>query len=366
MNKIVLEKLLHGYQLMEHDGPLIADGKEMNRSTLAFLTHFGIPPFIAPKVKGNEMGLSGKEIHQTLKVLSHEIQQAGKFYCDQRFLKDVIDLQQLEKIMPEVPLVLPYESTFLQVEHDLGMLNMLIFEHDKEELNIDTSSNKFKSWRKDRIKFWKNEEEYEEKRWSDIEIALSCTVVCIPYLPDQNCFMYDPIPTHFMFHHDSDVNKGSYSYWLLHEGMELAQYCDFSQDKHNRYTNQYWDNSRNAIADILYNYFVMMHFPNLAEQQEVKGKKPMILNSVSRFKGSELRRKPTWEHKTLKISMTQQERQMFETGKMHSSGKRFHSVRKHIRRLASGKHTIVNSHFRGKKELGIIQKDYKMEVRNDR
>ena len=106
----------------------------------------------------------------------------------------------------------------------------------------------------------------------------------------------------------------------------------------------------------------MMHFPNLAEQQEVKGKKPMVLNSVSRFKGSELRRKPTWEHKTLKISMTQQEREMFETGKMHSSGKRFHSVRKHIRRLASGKHTIVNSHFRGKKELGIIQKDYKMEA----
>ena len=89
---------------------------------------------------------------------------------------------------------------------------------------------------------------------SDIEIALSCTVVCFPYLPDSNCFMYDPIPTHFMFHHDSDVNKGSYSYWLLHEGMELSQYCDFSQDEHNRYTNEYWDNSRNAIADILYNY----------------------------------------------------------------------------------------------------------------
>tara|TARA_R100000231_G_scaffold99477_1_gene74132 strand:- start:489 stop:1559 length:1071 start_codon:yes stop_codon:yes gene_type:complete len=354
MNKLVLEKLIHAYQLMEQDGPLEADGKEMTNSTYAFLKHFGIPPFIDSINKGQDVGLSGKEIHATLKAISHEIQQAGKFYNDQRFLKDVIDYEQLQKIMPEVPLILPYEKTFLQVDTDYGILNLLIIEHEKEEITY------MKGDGDKTIKLWKNEHEYEEKYTKDVDISLSCTVVCIPYLPDQNCFMYDPIPTNFMFHLDSDKNLGSYSYWLLHEDLEISKYCDLTQDEHNRYTNKYWDQSRNAIADIMYNYFVMMHYPNLADQAEVKGIKPNIIRGKSKYKASELRMKPAWEHKTLKISMTQQEREMFETGRMYSSGKKFHSVRKHIRRLSNGKHTIVKSHFRGDKSKGVIQKDYKV------
>ena len=44
----------------------------------------------------------------------------------------------------------------------------------------------------------------------------------------------------------------------------------------------------------------------------------------------------------------------------NASGTAFHSVRKHIRRLADGRNTFVKAHFRGAKSVGMVSKDYEI------
>ena len=80
------------------------------------------------------------------------------------------------------------------------------------------------------------------------------------------------------------------------------------------------------------------------------------------FKNSAYREKPQYEHKELIISMYDDSSKtkggMNTTGR--SAGTRFHSVRKHPRKLGTGKVTWVKAHFRGSKEEGILFKDYKV------
>ena len=108
----------------------------------------------------------------------------------------------------------------------------------------------------------------------------------------------------------------------------------------------------------------MMSFPQITQQQKVKGVSPRVLESPAKYKFSELVRRPTWEHKTLVLDMYDRQSSGSTKGKngKRSSGTAFHSVRKHLRRFPNGKHNFVKAHFRGSKESGVIQKDYEVRA----
>ena len=101
---------------------------------------------------------------------------------------------------------------------------------------------------------------------------------------------------------------------------------------------------------------VLLSYPSLANINSVSGRKPMPYNKLGKFKASSMYSLPKWEHKVLEVDMYSSGSSGVGNGS--ARGKRFHAVRKHLRRLASGKSVFVKPHFRGDKKLGVIDKDY--------
>ena len=101
---------------------------------------------------------------------------------------------------------------------------------------------------------------------------------------------------------------------------------------------------------------VLLSYPSLANTNSVSGRKPIAYNKLGKFKNSSMYSLPKWEHKVLELDMYSNG--FSGVGNGSARGKRFHAVRKHLRRLASGKSVFVKPHFRGDKKLGVIDKDY--------
>jgi hypothetical protein len=101
---------------------------------------------------------------------------------------------------------------------------------------------------------------------------------------------------------------------------------------------------------------VLLSYPSLANTNSVSGRKPIAYNKLGKFKASLMNALPKWEHKVLSVDMYSNG--FSGVGNGSARGKRFHAVRKHLRRLASGKSIFVKPHFRGDKSLGVIDKDY--------
>tara|TARA_B100000424_G_C22933258_1_gene496478 strand:- start:1397 stop:2407 length:1011 start_codon:yes stop_codon:yes gene_type:complete len=101
---------------------------------------------------------------------------------------------------------------------------------------------------------------------------------------------------------------------------------------------------------------VLLSYPSLANTNSVSGRKPIPYNKLGKFKASSMYSLPKWEHKVLEVDMYSNGSSGGGNGS--ARGKRFHAVRKHLRRLPSGKSVFVKPHFRGDKKLGVIDKDY--------
>ena len=101
---------------------------------------------------------------------------------------------------------------------------------------------------------------------------------------------------------------------------------------------------------------VLLSYPSLANTNSISGRKPIPYNKLGKFKASSMYSLPKWEHKVLEVDMYSNGSSGVGNGL--ARGKRFHAVRKHLRRLASGKSVFVKPHFRGDKGLGVIDKDY--------
>jgi len=101
---------------------------------------------------------------------------------------------------------------------------------------------------------------------------------------------------------------------------------------------------------------VLLSYPSLATSNVVTGRKSIAYNKLGKFKASSMYALPKWEHKVLEVDMYSSGSSGVGNGQ--GNGKRFHAVRKHLRRLASGKSVFVKPHFRGDKSLGVIDKDY--------
>jgi len=377
MDKLVLEKLLHLYKLVpQKPNSNLYDGNVMeilpkgltqlqiksDSSWNKFLSNISVPRSMKQDVP---VLLKPEIARKKLKEFSDEIQRAGKFYYDSSYYEHIISEEDFSKLCQEVPQVLPYESTFLQVAaphayYDGMTYNILI----KEVTEDSTAIRNAKS----------------HGHFNEANKYFSLT--CFTYFHNRKVFNFNPITMHYCLGVHGSVQKDEnaitniddyakktvdvpFTFWIDHECYENKDWQDFyddSEDENGVLSNPMLNTEVSIYGGMLQMLFVLLAYPQLCKQEEVRGKKPMVFGSMTPFKDSELRRKPTWEHKTLVVNLTQEEKQIIDEARESGvQGKRFHAVRSHVRRLASGKMTIVKSHFRGDKSLGVIQKDYKIK-----
>ena len=377
MDKLVLEKLLHLYKLVPQKPFGIVDGdndmavyakghRELEvRSDSSWNKFYQNVSFPRSIKSDKTVLLKSDTTRKKLKKFSDEVQRAGKFYYDSSYYDQIISEEDFSKLCQEVPQVLPYESTFLQVVAPHNIHGSITYNFLIKEVSEETTA----------IRNAKHHGHFNETNQY-------FSLTCFTFFHDMKVFNFNPLTFHYCLgvHGSVQEDKNAitniqnyaketvdvpFTYWIDHESDENKDWLDFydnSEDENGVLSNPMLNTEISIYGGILQMLFVLLAYPQLCKQEEVKGKKPMVLESPTGFKDSDLRRKPTWEHKTLVVNLTREEKQIIDEARESGiQGKRFHAVRSHVRRLASGKMTIVKSHFRGDKSLGVIQKDYKIK-----
>ena len=328
MNKLVLEKILHTYKLF--------DANDIFKTDAMFKKHWRMPDHFEPP----DIDLVTIKTH--FQYLSRHIQNCAKFHVDLR--GNSLTEEEADKLAHEIVFCLPYEHTLLQFEDDYACLTILV-----KDIMWGWSDEEKAEYKKDRV-----------EKGNDVHSAYDCLM--IPYMKDKqygDYFLFDPNIYMMDYYEDAsykfEIEENEKKNYFA-EGMDFS-----SRDK--LYTNQSLNNWASSIASCISTFMLMLCFPQITKTTEVKGVKPQTITSRSRYKHSELRSKPTWEHKTLKIDLYGSKGGGNCTNASgRSEGTKFHSVRKHLRRLANGNHTFVKAHFRGKKEHGVVQKDYEVKA----
>ena len=137
-------------------------------------------------------------------------------------------------------------------------------------------------------------------------------------------------------------------------------YLDLRKDHTGRYTNQGLEDHVQMIHSCFVQFMILLQYPMICDTTDIKGRGNIFLDRKIKHSVSELRRQPQFSHKILRLDLygnSQQKGGVVEEGK----GVAFHSVRKHLRRMANGKLTWVKAHFRGSKDHGTVFKDYEID-----
>jgi len=311
MNNLILQKIIHGYQNDE------------------WIQQMGSPQHYDCM----KPDLPMKNKREYFYRMSRRIQQAMKFYIDARDIKNDLSPTEMENVVEDLKIYLPYQSCFIQHETDKYVTNILIADlGDKTE---DT----------------------------DQDVL---TASMILYGKDERTFAHDMSSYGYTYHDENQmspylerlVNKSEYTYWIkaCPEDRIIT-----NPDSDGKYTNHSLENWTAHISQCIVQLNVLLNYPEITIDKDVLGRPNNTVGhtELKNHKDSALRNRPKYQHKTLKLDMYGTP-SGGEVSGQRSKGTAFHSVRKHIRRLASGKKTFVKAHFRGSKEVGVLTKDYEV------
>jgi hypothetical protein len=321
VNNLVLQKILHLHQLVET--PKSDIDKELDTpKSRALAKLLQVPTYFSTDADGTTL-IPNVEMKALLKSFAQTISQASKFYIDKRNTEFLTD-KEFETIESDLKIYAPYRSTFLQVEDDEYVYNILCF--DDGDITKDTK-----------------------------EPILMMTMLA--YVKEDDCFVLDMNGYSFTFHEGS-----TYTFWIMDSPM--SKFVDTSVDINNRYTNKALNYFVECMSSQWITLMILLQYPQISDSKNVKGRSNLWLDIKSKFTTSVLRSKPNFQHKQLKINMYGNEPAQSNNtnNNIRSIGTAFHSVRKHLRKLHNGKHTFVKAHFRGAKEHGIITKDYEIKT----
>jgi hypothetical protein len=126
-------------------------------------------------------------------------------------------------------------------------------------------------------------------------------------------------------------------------------------------TKEWRENRMQQIFDLLIIYFSVINLSSdldMFEEKKVNGLKKQL---HQKFSLSSFISKPVYEHITLDINVNN--KNYTSNGDGSQSKKRLHGVRGHLRQLQNGKIVWVNPYKRGDASLGVITKDYKLDLR---
>lgn len=321
MNNLVLQKILHLNQLVDTPPPRpngYSDEELDTANSRALAKLIQAPTYYSTESDGHTL-IPNIEMKALLKSFAQTISQAAKFYIDRRD-NEFLTEKEYEAIESELQVYAPYKSTFLQVEDNEYVYNILTYDDNHKTGDTD-------------------------------EPVLMMTM--LPYIKEYDCFILDLNGYAFTYHNDT-----TYTFWLMDSPM--SKFVDVSVDINNRYTNKALNHFVECMSSQWITLMILLQYPQIADSKDVKGRADVWLDIKSKFTTSALRAKPNFQHKELKINMygnapTQSNE---PKGNLRSIGTAFHSVRKHLRKLPNGKHTFVKAHFRGAKEHGVVSKDY--------
>ena len=325
MNNLVLQKLLHAHQLVKmdtftpemHNQKLdTTEARILEKLFVAPSYYTGLQNTINPNSKDTQT-IPAHVTKSVLKGFAQSVSTAAKFYIDLRNT-EFLTKQEYDAIESEIKVYAPYANTFLQVEDNDWVYNILIY--DRGDKTQDTGE--------------------------DILHMCMC-----PYDKTADAFIFDFNGYSFTYHDDT-----SFTFWLL--DSPLSKYVDTSCDSTGRYINEELNTFVNTLSANFITLMILLQYPQISEVKNVKGRKNIFLDMVTKYKATTLRAKPNFEHKQLVINMYGAKSSVSNTTNSRSIGTAFHSVRKHLRKLTNGKHTFVKAHFRGAKEHGVISKDY--------
>jgi len=271
------------------------------------------------------------------KAMSVEIQQAAKFYIDQRDEENELRVDEIEKIIPAMPIFAPYKKIFLQIDTPVLLMNVLI--HESPENTQD----------------------------SDEPIYF---MSMIPFVKTEQMFTHDYSQYAFTFHRGEAFietlgKKGKtltaedYTYWIK---GHFQEYIITDPDADGMYTNRSLEEWTKILSSTFITLNIMLNYPEITQSKDVRGRANTTVahGRVKKLSHTILRSKPSYEHKTLKLDMYGNNDSEGSNSGSRSSGTAFHSVRKHIRRLPNGRNTFVKAHFRGAKSVGMVSKDYEI------
>ena len=395
MNNVVLQRLIHGYQLIDsskfddrfnaQEKPFISgeDGPFTPQQNFDYESHhdfhnpnfgnefskewaktFTIPPHTAMGMKqatkypDNGAEYYDKDTGKFLKVsemtemqkakavnftipprlmrnamqnLSKDITQAGKFYLNVK-PEEELTQKEIKDCIQDIRIYCPYPKTFLQYETPDFVFNLLATEVMTEAANEEDAK----------------QYEIESGLHRDTAFHTVIDFNLNVWSKEQKAFQTDLSTTRIYFHKDSEDDMGCrYQHEVLPNFWSKVSVQDHPAA----------ETFRGSCFSIWLAFMCYMQYPQIATPNEKKGRANQWFDiPMKKHSASEYRNKPTFAHIEVDIKMFESHGNVQSNGK--TEGKALHSVRKHLRTYSTGKKTWVKAHFRGSKEYGIVTKDY--------
>ena len=350
MNHLVLQKLLHSHSLFIKD-------KEKFEKTFVNASH--IANHKTERVVGANVFKGFLDYH------TKRIQQAMKFYMPlETNLDNHLTEEEVLKLQEDLDYFLPYKSTFIQTESEVKLseeeLKQIIGLGPDQNILDDQDLRALSGKNLEKPKKATYNVYIEDTESTDDEGSAIYRGNIFIHFDDTDEFYYDPNDYYYSFR---DKNEFSgYTFWLPEESS-FYEYTDTGSDTHGgMYNNASLNNFVGMILNVHCRLCLMLTYPQITNTSSVKGitkENAKLVPLSKKFSVSELRAKPKYEHKVLKLDLFGTTGgDCKSTG--NSEGRAFHAVRKHIRRYRDGKISFVKAHFRGNKDIGIVTKDYEI------
>ena len=366
MDNTVLQKLLHAHVLLK-------------KNPRKFQDNFVPPDHIAVDVSDDpnkyEPSLNWdnqrnrvppKLLSDWLESHARRVQQSMKFYIPESSHENKLTGEEYLKLTDEMKMFLPFKSTFVQHEVDIG---------------ITESKEAHKAWNKialdgigTKVDLKKIEEKMiagetcianvylEDVGYEDDEEQPMFKGNVSIYFRDDNTFFIDPNDYYFSYR-----GGMGYTFWLP-EQSPFYQYTDTGSDVDGgMYNNPTLNSMVSTIINVHSQLVLMLSYPQIVNRQSILGVTPKnagLIPFSKKYTNSEFLRKPKYEHKVLKLDLFGDTNSNGNGSTGESGSRAFHAVRKHIRQYSDGKITFVKAHFRGSKDVGLVTKDYEIVNRS--
>ena len=358
MNNTVLQRLIHGYQLInlddfeqevqERDGvlkgfaykndPLNTATSKIWEQTFTTPKHFGMG------FESGDIVIAPRTVRGAMQNLSKDITQAMKFYIDLNDENQRLSNKELNTILDsgDLKFYAPYPETFLQLDA-YGLIWNLLIEDDGLKTG-DTGEPILRFF----MSVWHKADQQFQLDLNKYEIVFH----------DENTKTVDGLT--------EKEGSGGYTFFISDSVFkELTDQSGKQVDgkNHEQYTNKSLNSWVEAMNHVYCLFMIYLQYPQIATPKNRKGRNNQSWFDMPMRKHTttEYRNKPSFEHKELVIQMYEN-----QGGKHHghkrSGGTAFHSVRKHMLRTAKGKYVWRKAHFRGSKDVGVVNKDYKINT----
>ena len=343
--------------------PAVSDGEGGYKAAFTAVNSKGRP--LSNELTSEfEVYLNNGEYLKMLTSYSHRIQQAQKFSVP-CYENEMLTQGEFDAVMTDTTPFLPYEETFVEFDFNNHVFYCLFkaWEEDEDDIRDTKPFSVVTSMYEKREKYW-----VIDLCPYYYEVAGANTVKT-PLL-DRLLRRKNPKFSKDVWNAKTkeyeQIEGGSFFYnFNIPKEFTLIDLIDDSKDSKGRHSNKQLNDFMNTIVISHMMFCVLLDYPSLSHETKVSGRLPAVYPLAKKTNYSSMRERPAWEHKVLEIDLYGEKEASANGVANGGSPKAFHSVRKHLRRLPDGKKIFVKAHFRGSRQIGVINKEYKFKERKN-